>query len=284
MSERAFVIGAGRVGRGLAYVFRTAGLDVLGVHARTAREGATTSGSLPRAMAEANVIVVAVSDTSLDDVCRELADAARLRKSVTPGTVVLYTSGSATPAALHELRAAGSPCGTFHPLAPFSSAERGAAILRDGWVGIDGDPVACATSRRLAAAIGARTVNIPAGGKSLYHAAAVIASDFPVILAGLAARLLAEAGVERRAAEQVTHRLMSGAVDNLAHGSPMDVLTGPAARGDSDAISAHRAALRRDPDLLAVYDALTRAVAGLSGGHAPRVNNADPGRGSEFER
>ena len=283
MSERAFVIGAGRVGRGLAQAFRSAGLQVLGVHARTAREGATTSGPLPRVMSEANVIVVAVSDTSLDEVCHELAVAARARGPLTPGTVVLYTSGSVTPGALGELRAAGSPCGTFHPLAPFASAERGATILRDGWVGIDGDPMACATSRRLAAAIGARTVNIPAGGKQLYHAAAVIASNFPVILAGLAARLLAEAGVERRAAEQVTHRLMSGAVENLAHGSAMDVLTGPAVRGDAGAIAAHRAALRHDPDMLAVYDALTRAVAGLSRGHAPGVHDADVGRGSEFE-
>ena len=283
MSERAFVIGAGRVGRGLAQAFRSAGLQVLGVHARTPREGATTSGVLPRSMSEANVIVIAVSDTSLEAACHDLAVVARSRGTFTPGTVVLYTSGSVTPDALNELRAAGSPCGTFHPLAPFASAERGATILRDGWVGIDGDPMACATSRRLAAAIGARTVNIPLGGKPLYHAAAVIASNFPVILAGLAARLLAEAGVEKRAAEQVTHRLMSGAVANLAHGSAMDVLTGPAARGDSEAIAAHRAALRHDADLLAVYDALTRAVAGLSRGHTASVHDPDVRGGSEVE-
>lgn len=285
MSDRVFIIGAGKVGRGLAHAFRSAGLQVLGVHARTPRDGATTSGALPAVVGEANVVVLAVSDPSLNDACHDLAVAARTRGSpLTPGTVVLYTSGSVTPETLPQLRAVGSPCGTFHPLAPFATAERGATTLRDGWVGIDGDPMACATARRLAAAIGARTVNIPPGMKPRYHAAAVIASNFPVILAGLAARLLARSGVEPRAAEQVTQRLMAGAVANLEHGSSADVLTGPAARGDSSAIAAHRAVLKDDAELLAVYDALTRAAASLSDGHAPRIEDPDVRRRSEPER
>ena len=282
MSERVFLIGAGKVGRGLAHAFRSAGLQVLGVHARSARDGATSTGPLPRVMSEANVVILAVSDPSLNDACHDLALAARGRSSpLTLGTIVLYTSGSATPPALEELRVAGSPCGTFHPLAPFSTPERGASSLRDGWVGIDGDPIACATARRLAAAIGARTVNIPAGAKAQYHAAAVVASSFPVILAGLATRLLAGAGVEARSAEQVVERLMTAAVENLVHGSASEVLTGPAARGDANAIAAHRAALRGDPELTAVYDALTRAATTLPGRHAPGIDDANVARRSE---
>ncbi|MFI5239379.1 MAG: DUF2520 domain-containing protein [Gemmatimonadales bacterium] len=273
MSERVFIIGAGKVGRGLAHAFRSAGLQVLGVHARTPRDGATTSGPYPRVMSEANVIIIAVSDSALNDLCHALAVTAREKGSpFTHGTVVLHTSGTVTPPALEELRAAGSPSGTFHPLAPFSTAERGASALHDGWVGIDGDPIACAAARRLAAAIGARTVNIPANGKAVYHAAAVMASNFPVVLAALAARLLATSGMEAHAAEQVVQRLMAGAVDNLEYGSPRDVLTGPAARGDAEAISQHRAALRGDPETLAVYDALTRAAASLTGAHPAPVD------------
>jgi predicted short-subunit dehydrogenase-like oxidoreductase (DUF2520 family) len=284
VSERVFFIGAGNVGRGLAHAFRAAGLQVLGVHARTPREGATTSGSYPAVMSEANVVIIAVSDNALNDVCHTLAALAKEKGSaLTHGTIVLHTSGTVTPPALDELRAAGSPCGTFHPLAPFSTAERGAAALHDGWVGIDGDPTACAAARRLAAAIGARTVNIPVRGKARYHAAAVMASNFPVVLAGIAARLLAESGMEERAAEQVVQRLMAGAVSNLEHGSARSVLTGPAARGDAEAISSHRAALHNDPDALSVYDALTRAAASLADGHARAVNDADVGRRSELK-
>lgn len=284
MSERIFVIGAGKVGCGLAHAFRSAGLRVLGVHARTPRDGASTSGAYPKAMSEANVVIIAVTDNSLNEVCHALAVAARARNSpLTHGTVMLHTSGSVTPPALDELRAAGSPCGTFHPLAPFSTAERGATVLRDGWVGIDGDPIACAAARRLAAAIGARTVNIPPNGKTMYHAAAVMASNFPIVLAALATRLLAHAGVEERAAEQVVQRLMSAAVANLEFGSAHAVLTGPAVRGDAEAIAAHRAVLRYDPELLAVYDALTRAAATLTRDHGPAIDDADPGRRGELK-
>lgn len=285
MSERIFIIGAGKVGRGLAYAFRSAGLQVLGVHARTPRDGATTSGEYPRVMSEANVIILAVSDSELNAACHTLALVGREKGSpMTHGTIVLHTSGTVTPPALEELRSAGSPAGTFHPLAPFSTAERGAAALHDGWVGIDGDPTACAAARRLAAAIGARTMNIPTNGKALYHAAAVMASNFPVVLAALAARILTHAGVEERTAEQVVQRLMAGAVSNLEHGSPRNVLTGPAARGDAEGIAAHRAALRDDPESLAVYDALTRAAARLTADHAATIDDANVGRRSELKR
>src|SRR6185437_14812041 len=147
VSERIFIIGAGKVGRGLAFAFRSVGLQVLGVHARTPRDGATTSGEYPRVMSEANVIILAVSDSELNEACHNLAMVAREKRSpVTHGTIVLHTSGTVTPPAIEELRSAGSPSGTFHPLAPFSTAERGAAALHDGWVGIDGDPTACAAA------------------------------------------------------------------------------------------------------------------------------------------
>jgi predicted short-subunit dehydrogenase-like oxidoreductase (DUF2520 family) len=259
VSERIFVVGAGKVGRGLALAFRSAHLDVLGVHGRTPRDGATTSGTFPATLAEANVVVVAVSDPALDEVLAQLA-AARTAQRLAHGAVVLYTSGGTTPRALDALRAAGVPCGTFHPLAPFPTPERGAAALHDGWVGIDGDATACATARRLAAAVGARTVNIPAGAKTAYHAAAVFASNFPIVLAAIATRLLAQRGFEEHTAQQVVAQLMRAAVENLAAGAPAQVLTGPAARGDEGVITSHRDALRVDPVAAEVYDALTRAA------------------------
>lgn len=267
MSERVFIIGAGKVGRGLALAFRNAHLDVIGVHARTPREGATSDGALPPSLSNANVVVVAVSDSALDDVFSGLA-AARSTNTLAHGTVVLYTSGGATPAGIAALRSAGVPVGTFHPLAPFPTPERGAQALHDGWIGIDGDATACSTARRLAAAVGARTVNIPAGAKPAYHAAAVFASNFPVVLAALAGGVLTRAGVESRTAEQVVAQLMTAAVENLAHGAPAQVLTGPAVRGDEAVLAAHRDALRDDRMASEVYDVLTRAARAMRPGQA----------------
>jgi len=304
MSDRVFIIGAGRVGRGLALALRggarsgpVAAADaaragqarVIGVHARTAREGATSAGAYPRELGEANIVVIAVSDDAVDGVAASLLPArtaagARLEHA----TTVLHTSGAVAPASFDQLRGAGFACGTFHPLVPFSSAERGALLLHDGWIGIDGDPAACAAARRLAAAVGARTVSIPRGARALYHAAAVMASNFPVVCAALAVRTLRAAGVDEHAAEQVVHRLLLGAAENVAHGTPASVLTGPAARGDRATIAAHRAALGADTNVLAVYDALTHAAEQLAAERLPAeqrapVHDAHPGRGSEAE-
>lgn len=282
MSERLLIIGAGKVGRGLAAVFRAAGLNVLGVHARTAREGATSSGPiaiaacgvLASALGDANVIIIAVADGSIDVVCSDLAHVVRNDPhAMAQGTVVLNTSGTVSPQAYVDLRTLGFPCGTFHPLAPFPTAERGAAAIRDGWIGIEGDATACSTARRVAAAIGARTVSIPAHAKASYHAAAVMASNFPIVLAALATRILVNVGIDERVAGQVVQHLMRAAVANLDSGSPAAVLTGPAARNDTVVIASHSDALRADAESAAVYDALTRAARSLAADYTTLIDD-----------
>jgi len=265
VSDRVFIIGAGRVGRGLARAFRTTGsVGVVSLHARRPSDWATSAGEYPATLSEANVIIVAVRDAEIDGVCAGLATVAKERPGrVAHGAVVVHTSGTVEPPSFATLRALNIRAGTFHPLVPFATPERGAALLHDAWIGIDGDATACSAARRLAAAVGARTVNIPSGGKAAYHAAAVIASNFPVVLAGVAAGVLSRSGISAHTAEQVVRSLMAAAVENLAHGAPRDVLTGPVVRGDSATIDAHRAALRDDPVALAVYDALTRAAQAL---------------------
>lgn len=261
MSDRVFVIGAGRVGRGFSRAFRASGGTIVGLHARHANEETTSSGEYPPSMSDANVILIAVRDAEIDGVCRALADLQRTCPGrIAHGTVVLHTSGTVDPPAFIALRKLGIDAGTFHPLIPFATPERGAQLLHNAWVGIDGDANARAAARRLAAAVGARTVNIPTGQKSLYHAAAVMASNFPIVLAAIAGRLLTNAGVEAQTAAQVVYSLMHSAVGNLVHGSPREVLTGPATRGDTATIAEHLRALHDDPEAAAVYDLLIQAA------------------------
>jgi predicted short-subunit dehydrogenase-like oxidoreductase (DUF2520 family) len=259
VSDRVFIVGAGRVGRGLARAFRASGsVQVVALHGRRASEETTSSGAYPDSLAEANVIVVAVRDAEIDGVGAALAELQRRKSgSIAHGAVVLHTSGTAEPASFAALRDVGVPAGTFHPLVPFSTPERGAQLLHDAWIGIDGDATACSAARRIAAAVGARTVNIPPGQKAAYHAAAVIASNFPVVLAAVAGRVLSDAGVATHTAERVVHSLMAMAVANLEHGGPAAVLTGPVVRGDTVTIEAHLAALHSDPEALVVYNILT---------------------------
>ncbi|HKG95881.1 MAG TPA: Rossmann-like and DUF2520 domain-containing protein [Gemmatimonadaceae bacterium] len=258
-AERVFILGAGRAGRSLARALRASGVEIAGLHGRRASDGedviGVTTGSLPAALRRATVVLVTVQDAALDGALGELAAAGWTAGAGRP--VVLHASGSAEPAALGALRAAGHAAGTFHPLVALAEPARGAELLRGAWIGVDGDARAVDAARRLAARLGARAVVIPDGSKPRYHAAAVFAANFPVVLAELALRLMRAGGIDAEAARGAVVSLMSGAVGNLAAATPAQALTGPVVRGDVATIRHHLDVLAADAATLACYTALS---------------------------
>jgi predicted short-subunit dehydrogenase-like oxidoreductase (DUF2520 family) len=259
VSERLFIIGPGHVGRGLFRAFRASEVEVVGLHGKRPSGVATSSGALPVEMAGANVVIVCVRDPQLDEAMEELAAAAK-SGLIQRGTVILHTSAIAEPEGLRLLSDAGFPGGTFHPLVPFSDPEISAELMRKGWVGIDGENAARSASRRLAGHLGARTLDIPPGKKPAYHAAAVIASNFPVVLASVAGHLMHDIGISDASAYQAVESLMSGALANMKHALPDDALTGPVVRGDADTVGKHLRAVKGHGAASEVYRALSAAA------------------------
>jgi predicted short-subunit dehydrogenase-like oxidoreductase (DUF2520 family) len=264
MTDRIFQVGAGQVGRGLNRAFAASGVHVIGMHSRRPSGSASSHGDLPAIIGDANLVIVSVREPQLDGVMQQLLAAAQGGR-LARGTAILHTSAVAEPGALTELTALGFPGGTFHPLLPFTDPERAPGMLRGGWVGIDGDPAARSASRRIAAKIGARTLDIPAGKKPAYHAAAVMASNFPVVLASVASHLLQELGIGESSANHAIESLMSGAMANLAGVSPDAALTGPVVRGDPATVGKHLKALKPYPSASAVYRALSIAAVEIAG-------------------
>ena len=259
MSERVFIIGPGHVGRGLVRAFRASGVEVVGLHGKRPSGVATSTGALPKEMATANVVIVCVRDPQLDDTIDEVIAAAGDGR-VARGTVILHTSAIAEPAGLGRLNRSGYSSGTFHPLVPFSDPEISAGLLRKGWIGIDGENEAKNASRRLAGHLGARTLDIPPGKKPAYHAAAVISSNFPAVLASVAGHLLHDIGVPDSSAYQAVESLIGGALANMKQALPDDALTGPIVRGDIETVGKHLRALEKHGSALEVYRALSAAA------------------------
>lgn len=257
MSERVLIVGAGQVGRGLSRALQAAGVTVLDLHGRKPSQFATTCGALPKSLRDANVVIVAVRDPQIEGALDEID---RASSQVSAGTVVLHTSGIHEASAYTNLRGRGIFCGTFHPLAPFSIPDKAVELLRGGWIGLDGDETAKSTGRRLAGHLGARTIDIPPGGKATYHAAAVMASNLPVALAAAAGDLLHSLGIPERSAQGAVESLMRSAVGNLADRSPADALTGPVVRGDPATVKAHLSALANTPAASKIYRSLTRVA------------------------
>jgi predicted short-subunit dehydrogenase-like oxidoreductase (DUF2520 family) len=254
-------MGAGRAGVGLARAFRAAGVEVAGVHGRHEAGGpdGVSVGALPASLARSIVILITVRDSQLDEALREL-----LAAKLAPGAVVLHASGSAEPGMLEEVRRAGHPAGTFHPLVPLADPSRAAEALAGAYIGMDGDSEAKEVSRALAGRLGARTMEIPAGEKARYHAAAVIVSNFPAVLLRLGERVLREAGISRDEAAGAARALLRVAAGNIESGDAARVLTGPIVRGDAVTVRSHVRALASDPEALAVYRALSVAALELA--------------------
>lgn len=260
--EPVVLVGAGRAGRALAAAFRAAGVAHVLVDRDTIVEqhGPPVFATRAEAVQQAPAILVAVRDGQLD----VALDAMRERDGVNAGTVVLQVSGSAEPAARERIVDAGVHYGSFHPLLPLIDPSLASFRLQGSVIGIEGDAPAHRVARRLAARLGATTIEIPRTERAAYHAAAVIASNFPVTLAALAEGLLSRIGVDSVAAHRAVRALMAASVENLAAAPrALDALTGPMARGDVATVRAHTTALHGSRPYHDVYEVLSRATLAL---------------------
>jgi predicted short-subunit dehydrogenase-like oxidoreductase (DUF2520 family) len=222
------------------------------------RLGRTVSGALSRAGWSVQLIgrgerIPAGPLTWLTVPDRSIAAAAA---ATPPGGVVLHASGATTLAPLRPHR----PAGSLHPLMTFPGPEIAVPTMVDLPAAVAGDPEALAAARELAGALGWRAFEVP-GDRALYHAAAVLAGNYATTLLGVAAEVLAAAGVPADQAPALLAPLALTSLKNAASVGPAAALTGPAARGDTPVIERHRQALRRiDPELEEIYTVLLRAT------------------------
>ena len=93
--------------------------------------------------------------------------------------------------------------------------------------------------------------------KTLYHASAVVASNYLVTLLDLAIRLIEEAGIKRQDAFNLLKPLIEGTLSNIGKVGVKKALTGPIARGDIKTVEKHIEEIGfKRPELLALYKML----------------------------
>jgi predicted short-subunit dehydrogenase-like oxidoreductase (DUF2520 family) len=189
----------------------------------------------------ADAVVVAVPDRAIAEVAERLA-----ALGLPPSLPVLHTSGSRGGEALAPLAARGHPTGSAHPLAALADPVDGAERLAGATWGVEGEGAALELAERIVAACGGTALRLAPGGKALYHAAAVFASNYAVALLSVAERLMEGAGVDAAQARPALAALAAGAVENAAARGPAGALTGPVARGDVETVALHLERLSAD--------------------------------------
>ncbi len=250
------IAGSGRVAQALGRLLRQQGERIVCVasrhpeHARAAAdfiEANTPEGGperiatcdlteLPR---RAERLLIAVADSALEGTIATLA------RSAGAGGVALHTSGARDLEDFAPLQAAGWACGTLHPL---QTVADGGASFRGASFAINGDAAAVHWARELAERLGGRAVSLLPGQRPLYHAAAVMASNYTIALLDAASELMAKAtGAPRADALQMLAPLARAAMENALTRGPVAALTGPLERGDVGTVALHLEALETAP-------------------------------------
>ncbi|HET6578624.1 MAG TPA: Rossmann-like and DUF2520 domain-containing protein [Gemmatimonadales bacterium] len=241
------IIGPGRMGRGIELALHRAGVEVT-LLSRSRR---------PEETRGAGLLLIATPDDAIAGLASELAR----ERAVGAHQVVLHLSGLLDRRPLESLASTGAGLGSFHPLQTIADPSSAPERLAGSYAGLEGDERALAAGERLASALGMRAVRLTPGAKPAYHAGAVIASNYTVVLADMAERLAREAGIAAEEAAAMYLPLMRGSVANLVLG-PIAALTGPIRRGDVATVRRHLAVLGKEDGVL--YRALGLAALRLA--------------------
>jgi len=261
------VIGAGRVGTAMAVLLRRAGHRIVAVAGSAATRGRAERylpgvPVLPNEPAArgAEIVLLGTPDAAIEPACAQLAKAG----AIGAGTALAHLSGATGLDALVTAEAVGVTVLSVHPLQTCPDVE--ASITR-----IPGSTFAVSArsetgytlGEQLAVDSGGRPFRLDDAMKPLYHAAAVFASNYLVVLTALAEELERTAGVPEPL-EALTP-IQRATLDNIGTLGPGGALTGPSVRGDALTVERNLHALSEHaPDAVSVYVALADLALSLA--------------------
>ena len=260
------IVGAGHVGRVLGRLFARSGSlavqDVL-TRSHASAEEAVRFMQAGRAVGDVNdlrradIWMLAVGDDQIAPVCAKLAATGLLQ-----GALVFHCSGARSSADLHSAAAAGAMVASVHPVRSFADPAAVAQDFAGTFCGVEGDLAALQPALD---SIGARTVVIDAAAKTVYHAAAVFASNYLVTVVDAALRAYQAAGIPADIARELARPLATETLANVFRLGPETALSGPIARGDTQTVARQQLAIDGwDEPTGLLYAALAEATTVLA--------------------
>jgi predicted short-subunit dehydrogenase-like oxidoreductase (DUF2520 family) len=145
----------------------------------------------------------------------------------------------------------------------------------------EGDAAAVEALLHLAADLGGKGVRMSSQGKLLYHASAVMASNYFTALLDAALATAEQAEIPRDEALAALEPLVRATLANNFKVGPAAALTGPIARGDVGLVGRQYARLRQaSPELAEVYRGMGLWTIGL----AVRKSSIDAARAEQLRR
>jgi predicted short-subunit dehydrogenase-like oxidoreductase (DUF2520 family) len=264
------IVGCGTVGTAIGKLLRNIDYRIYGVatsNLETARRAAGVTGSerfsdCPWEVTRgADVVFITTPDDLIESTCMSISK----HRGFDKNAVVVHCSGALSSDILSSARDCGAAVATLHPLQSFASVEQAVSLVPGSFCTIEGDSGALPIVRQMIEDLGGILLEITAEKKTLYHAAAVAASNYLVTLMHLALELNEAAGLPSDTSFNALLPLIRGTLSNIGTKGIPGGLTGPIARGDVATVSAHLKAIEKDaPELLLLYRCLGLYTVGLA--------------------
>jgi len=205
------IVGAGRAGSSFATALERVGHDVDVVH----HEDVASMG-------ESALVVLCVPDDAIASVAALIAPR--------EDRVLAHVAGSRNL----DVLAPHPRVGSLHPLMALPSGSDAERLIGATYC-VAGDELL----REVALSLAGRVITLRDDQRTIYHAAAVVASNHLVALMGQVRTLAESIGLTLEDFLPLADRT----IDDVARYGPDDALTGPASRGDMATIDAHLAAI-----------------------------------------
>lgn len=248
-------IGAGKVGTALAMNLSKAGYHVAVVADRDPAaagrlaefiDGCIPVGSAQDAVDRVDFVFITTPDDTIGPVC----DSVQWKQ----GHSVVHCSGAASIEVLASAAGHGASAGSFHPCQAFASAAEALKNLPGSTFAIEADPPLAGILEAIAFDLGCEYIRLGPGDKALYHAAAVLVSNYVVTLLKISTDFFYNLGIDRASAVKILIPLMKGNLLNIERLGIPDCLTGPIARGDTGTIEKHMKTItQRSPENFDLY-------------------------------
>ena len=236
-------IGAGRLGKALAWSLSGAGLPVRAVASGTLANAQALAGPIPGCVTADAQSVVDRCDlvfiTTPDGAIGSTTALLRWR----PGMAVVHCSGVTEVSALDGASRDGALVGGFHPLQTFGDPLVAMAALPGSTITVEASEPLMAVLEALTQRLGCRVNRLPPGMRGRYHAAAGYTSQFINALFAEATTIWRSWGATDEDALSALMPLAQGTLASIASAGIAGGMPGPVSRGDVSSVEKHVAAL-----------------------------------------
>ena len=261
-------IGAGRLGKALAWSLAGAGFRLSAVASVTLANARALAGPIPGCVtADAQAVVDScdlVFVTTPDSAIATTTAALRWR----PGMAAIHCSGVTEVNALAGASRDGALVGGFHPMQTFGDPVAAMASLPGSTITLEASEPLMTALEALTQRLGCRVNRLPPGMRGRYHAAAGYTSQFINALFGEATAIWRSWGASEEDALKALLPMAQGTLASIASAGIAGGMPGPVSRGDVSSVEKHVAALSLlDEGTISFYRQLCASTVPLALAH-----------------